>query len=135
MNYTTEACIGFLLLGHDAQHMRMTCADRVLALCSLASNHGSTNSQSYDIAINLDIIAASKLTSMTIFQNDLELRPSVEAIGMKSFIRLIHQWMCLGVLQLDEDLTMSRKIHNSFWMIDHVQNLSGLYAGMFARGA
>ena len=88
--------------------MRMTRADRVLAFCSLASNHGSTNSQSSDIAINLDIIVASKLTSMKIFQNDQELWPSVEAIGMKSFIRLIHHGMCLGVLQLDEDLTTSR---------------------------
>ena len=88
--------------------MRMTRVDRVLALCSLASNHGSTNSQSSNIAINLDIIVALKLTSMKIFQNDQELWPSVEAIRMKSFIRLIHHGMCLGVLQLDKDSTMIR---------------------------
>ena len=50
------------MLGHDAQNKSVTHADRVLALCSLASNHGSTNSQSFDIAIDLDIIASSKLT-------------------------------------------------------------------------
>ena len=97
MNYTREACTIFLLLVHDAQHMRTTRSNRVLVLCFLASNHGSTNSQSFDIAINLDIIASSKLTPMTIFQNDQELRPIIETIGMS-----------LGVLQLDKDSTMSR---------------------------
>ena len=44
MNYTREACTRFLLLVHDAQHMRMTHSNRVLVLCFLASNYGSTNS-------------------------------------------------------------------------------------------
>ena len=86
----------------------MTCANRVLALCSLSSNHGSTNSKSYESVIHLDIIAASKLTPMTILWNDEELRLSVEVVEMKSFIRPSHHGMCLGVLQLDEDLTTSK---------------------------